>query len=33
VVFGMPHELIELGGASVVLPCNNIAAQLRHWLP
>jgi len=33
VVFGMPHELIELGGASLVLPCNNIAAQLRHWLP
>ena len=32
VVFGMPHELIELGGASLVLPCNNIAAQLRHWL-
>ena len=33
VVFGMPHELIELGGASLVLPCNNIAAQLRQWLP
>jgi len=32
VVFGMPHELIELGGASLVLPCNTIAAQLRHWL-
>jgi len=32
VVFGMPHELIELGGASLVLPCNNIATQLRHWL-
>jgi two-component system chemotaxis response regulator CheB len=32
VVFGMPHELIELQGASVVLPCQNIAAQLRTWL-
>ena len=32
VVFGMPHELIELRGATVVLPCNNIAAQLRNWL-
>jgi two-component system chemotaxis response regulator CheB len=32
VVFGMPHELIELGGASLVLPCNNIALQLRHWM-
>jgi two-component system chemotaxis response regulator CheB len=32
VVFGMPHELIELHGASLVLPCHNIAAQLRAWL-
>jgi two-component system chemotaxis response regulator CheB len=32
VVFGMPHELIELQGASLVLPCHNIAAQLRTWL-
>jgi two-component system chemotaxis response regulator CheB len=32
VVFGMPHELIELRGATLVLPCNNIAAQLRSWL-
>jgi two-component system chemotaxis response regulator CheB len=32
VVFGMPHELIELQGASLVLPCNHIAAQLRAWL-
>jgi len=32
VVFGMPHELIELQGASLVLPCHNIAAQLRAWL-
>jgi two-component system chemotaxis response regulator CheB len=33
VVFGMPAELIELGGASLVLPCTGIAAQLRAWLP
>jgi two-component system, chemotaxis family, protein-glutamate methylesterase/glutaminase len=33
VVFGMPHELIELGGASVVLPCTRIATQLKSWLP
>jgi two-component system chemotaxis response regulator CheB len=32
VVFGMPQELIELGGASLVLPCTGIAAQLRSWL-
>ncbi len=32
VVFGMPQELIALRGASVVLACNNIAAQLRNWL-
>jgi two-component system chemotaxis response regulator CheB len=32
VVFGMPHELIELGGASLVLPSTAVAAQLRHWL-
>jgi len=32
VVFGMPHELIELRGATLVLPCQNIAAQLRSWL-
>ncbi|WP_157271789.1 chemotaxis-specific protein-glutamate methyltransferase CheB [Azohydromonas aeria] len=32
VVFGMPQELIQRGGASLVLPCTAIAAQLRHWL-
>jgi two-component system chemotaxis response regulator CheB len=32
VVFGMPQELIELGGASIVLPCHRIAAQLKIWL-
>ncbi len=31
VVFGMPQELIERGGASMVLPCTEIAAQLRCW--
>jgi two-component system chemotaxis response regulator CheB len=33
VVFGMPNELIERRGATLVLPCTAIAAQLRHWLP
>jgi two-component system chemotaxis response regulator CheB len=32
VVFGMPKELIELGGASVVLPVERIAAQLVSWV-
>ncbi len=32
VVFGMPQELIELGGASMVLPCTGVATQLRAWL-
>jgi two-component system chemotaxis response regulator CheB len=32
VVFGMPQELIERGGATLVLPCHRIAAQLRIWL-
>lgn len=32
VVFGMPAELIERRGATLVLPCTAIAAQLRHWL-
>jgi two-component system chemotaxis response regulator CheB len=31
VVFGMPQELIALGGASVVLPCDEIARQISHW--
>jgi two-component system chemotaxis response regulator CheB len=31
VVFGMPMELIERGGASVVLPCQDIARQLVTW--
>jgi two-component system chemotaxis response regulator CheB len=31
VVFGMPMELIERGGASVVLPCHQVADQLRKW--
>jgi len=31
VVFGMPAELIERGGASVVLPAEKIAAQLNAW--
>jgi len=32
VVFGMPAELIEMGGASVVLPCNDVARQLCRWI-
>jgi two-component system chemotaxis response regulator CheB len=32
VVFGMPQELIQRGGATMVLPCTGIAAQLRAWL-
>jgi two-component system, chemotaxis family, protein-glutamate methylesterase/glutaminase len=32
IVFGMPQELIERRGASMVLPCTGIAAQLRLWL-
>jgi two-component system chemotaxis response regulator CheB len=31
VVFGMPAELIERGGASVVLPLDRIAHQLNAW--
>jgi two-component system, chemotaxis family, protein-glutamate methylesterase/glutaminase len=32
IVFGMPAELIELGGASLTLASTRIAAQLRAWL-
>jgi two-component system chemotaxis response regulator CheB len=32
VVFGMPAELIDKGGATVVLPCQDIARQLKGWL-
>ena len=32
VVFGMPQELIELGGASLVLPCHEVTRQLIHWI-
>jgi two-component system chemotaxis response regulator CheB len=31
VVFGMPKELIDRGGASLVLPANKIATQLIAW--
>jgi two-component system chemotaxis response regulator CheB len=31
VVFGMPAELIERGGASLVLPLEKIATQLNVW--
>lgn len=32
VVFGMPQELINLGGASEILPCGRIAAKLIDWI-
>lgn len=32
VVFGMPAELIECGGATVVLDCGDVAQQLRRWI-
>jgi two-component system, chemotaxis family, protein-glutamate methylesterase/glutaminase len=32
VVFGMPNELIQKGGASVVLHSTDIAKQLQSWL-
>ncbi len=32
VVFGMPQELIQKGGATTVLPCHDIARQLSGWL-
>ncbi|OYU98770.1 MAG: chemotaxis response regulator protein-glutamate methylesterase [Burkholderiales bacterium PBB5] len=32
VVFGMPAELIERGGASLVLPCTDVSRQLCHWI-
>ena len=31
VVFGMPAELIKRGGASIVLPAAEVAAQLNSW--
>jgi len=32
VVFGMPQDLIQRGGASVVLPCHGVANQLQQWI-
>ncbi len=32
VVFGMPQELIKLGGAEVVLPADQVAAKLIEWV-
>jgi two-component system chemotaxis response regulator CheB len=32
VIFGMPADLIERGGAQVVLPHDDIAAQLVEWV-
>jgi two-component system chemotaxis response regulator CheB len=33
VVFGMPQELIARQGAEIVLPADNISAQLLRWVP
>jgi two-component system chemotaxis response regulator CheB len=32
IVFGMPAELIERGGASLVLPADKIAGQINLWV-
>ncbi|MBF0562311.1 MAG: chemotaxis protein CheB, partial [Alphaproteobacteria bacterium] len=32
VVFGMPQELIKLGGADVVLPAGQVAGKLMEWV-
>jgi two-component system chemotaxis response regulator CheB len=32
VVFGMPGELVRLGGATKVLPCDAVADQLTSWI-
>lgn len=32
VVYGMPGELVARGGASMVLPLEQIAAQLKNWI-
>jgi two-component system chemotaxis response regulator CheB len=32
VVWGMPGELTQRGGADVVLPLHEIAGQLRRWV-
>ena len=31
-MFGMPGELVKLGGADFVLPAKSIARQLISWL-
>lgn len=33
VVFGMPKELIALGGATQILPSTQIVDALTHWVP
>jgi len=32
VVWGMPGELVSLGGANLVLPCDKIGNQLIRWI-
>jgi two-component system chemotaxis response regulator CheB len=31
IVYGMPAELVRLGGADKVLPCDRVADQLISW--
>jgi two-component system chemotaxis response regulator CheB len=31
VVWGMPGELVKMGGADVVVPLDKIATQLKEW--
>ena len=32
IVYGMPAELVRLGGAGMVLPSDKIADQLTSWI-
>jgi two-component system chemotaxis response regulator CheB len=32
VLYGMPRELVERGGATRVLPAHKIASQIKLWL-
>jgi two-component system chemotaxis response regulator CheB len=32
IVFGMPGELVRLGGATTVLPAPRIPGQITSWL-
>lgn len=32
IVFGMPKELIEKDGATLILPAEKIASQVKIWI-